>query len=125
MGEYFKALVLTYKSAPVEIREKVSLNEEGVKTLLRFLRDFSQTSDVLVISTCNRTEVYYFSAQDLTAEILKGLKIIKNIPDGFEQHFVTLNHHEAVEHLFEVAVGLDAQIIGDLQISGQVKNAYQ
>lgn len=125
MGEHFKALVLTYKSAPVEVREKVSLNEEGVKTLLRFLRDFTQTSDVLVISTCNRTEIYYFSAQDLTTEILKGLKIIKNIPEGFEQHFVSLSHHEAIQHLFEVSIGLDAQIIGDLQISGQVKNAYQ
>ncbi|HEX5172299.1 MAG TPA: glutamyl-tRNA reductase [Cyclobacteriaceae bacterium] len=125
MGEHFKALVLTYKSAPVEIREQVSLNEEGVKTLLRFMRDFTQTSDALVISTCNRTEIYYFSAKNLSNEILKGLKIIKKIPDDFEQHFTSLDHADAIQHLFDVSIGLDAQIIGDLQISGQVKNAYQ
>jgi glutamyl-tRNA reductase len=125
MGEQFKALILTYKSVPVEIREQVSLNEEGVKALLRFLRDYTTVSDALIISTCNRTEVYYYSPGDLTKEILQGLKLVKHIPDGFERHFISLGHHDAVRHLFEVSIGLDAQIIGDLQISGQVKNAYQ
>ena len=125
MGENFRALILTYKSAPVEIREQVSLNEEGAKRLLRFLKDYAQASDVLVVSTCNRTEIYYYSGLDLSREIFSGLKLIKNIPDGFEKHFIALNHQEAVQHLFEVSIGLDAQIVGDLQISGQVKNAYQ
>lgn len=125
MSENFKALVLTYKSAPVEVREQVSLNEEGVKNLLRFLKDYAQTTDVLVISTCNRTEIYYLSDRDLSREIFSGLKAIKNIPEGFESHFLALNNHEAIQHLYDVAIGLDAQVIGDLQISGQVKNAYQ
>lgn len=125
MGENFRALILTYKAVPVSIREQVSLNEEGAKKLLRFLKDYSQASDVLVVSTCNRTEVYYFSDRDLSKEIFNGLKLIKNIPEGFEQHFTSLRHHDAVQHLFEVSIGLDAQIVGDLQISGQIKNAYQ
>lgn len=125
MTRNFKALVLTYKTAPVAIREQVSLNEEGSKKLLHFIRDYAQATDVLVVSTCNRTEVYYVAEQDFSDVIFNGLRLIKNIEGSFEQHFSLLKEHEAVQHLFDVAMGLDAQVIGDLQISGQVKKAYQ
>jgi glutamyl-tRNA reductase len=125
MIQHFKSLILTYKTAPVEVREQVSLNEAGAKQLLNFLKDYAQVSDVLVVSTCNRTEIYYLSERDLSGVIFQGLKLIKQISNGFEAHFQTLSAHEAARHLFEVAIGLDAQVVGDLQISGQVKNAYQ
>jgi glutamyl-tRNA reductase len=125
MIQNFKALVLTYKTAPVAIREQVSLTESSVKLLLSFIRDYAATNDVLVVSTCNRTEIYYVAEKDFSAEIFRGLSFVKNLEPGFEQHFVTLTGLQAVNHLFEVAIGLDAQVIGDLQISGQVKNAYQ
>ncbi len=121
----FKALVLTYKTAPVAIREQVALTEIESKRLLNLLRDFSQASDVLIVSTCNRTEIYYNATKELSGDIFKALKLIKNVPNDFEEHFVALTGKEAVQHLFEVGIGLDAQVIGDLQISGQVKNAYQ
>ena len=125
MTQNLKALVLTYKTAPVAVREQVSLTESAVKQLLNFIRDYTATTDVLVVSTCNRTEIYYVAEQDYASEIFKGLSLVKNIDSGFEQHFTTLTGTDAVNHLFEVAIGLDAQVIGDLQISGQVKNAYQ
>ncbi|MEP6736915.1 MAG: glutamyl-tRNA reductase [Chryseolinea sp.] len=125
MTQNFKALVLTYKTAPVAIREQVSLSEEGSKKLLHFMREFAQASDVLVVSTCNRTEVYYVAERDYSEIIFKGLRIIKGIHSAFEQHFSGYSGKDAVQHLFEVAMGLDAQVIGDLQISGQVKKAYQ
>lgn len=125
MTQNFKALVLTYKTAPVAVREQVSLNEAGVKQFLNFIRDYAVTTDVLVVSTCNRTEIYYVSDKDYSAEIFRGLALIKQIEAGFEQHFTQLDGLHAVNHLFEVAIGLDAQVVGDLQISGQVKNAYQ
>jgi glutamyl-tRNA reductase len=125
MTQNFKALVLTYKTAPVAVREQVSLNEAGVKQFLNFIRDYAVTTDVLVVSTCNRTEIYYVSEKDYSTEIFRGLALIKQIEAGFEQHFSQLEGLNAVSHLFEVAIGLDAQVIGDLQISGQVKNAYQ
>lgn len=121
----FKALILTYKTAPVALREQVSLNEQGARQLMRFIREYTIASDILVISTCNRTEIYYVSDNDHSSEILQGLKLLKNPDAGFEQYFISLDHAEAVTHLFEVAIGLDAQVIGDLQISGQVKTAYQ
>lgn len=125
MQQTFKALILTYKTAPVEIREQVSLNQEGVQKFLRFSKEYTPATDVLVVSTCNRTEIYYTAEEDLSDVLLNGIKIIKGIPGGFEEHFISLPYQDALQHLFEVAIGLDAQVIGDLQISGQVKNAYQ
>ena len=79
MDQSFKALVLTYKIAPVAIREQVSLTETGCKQLLSFIREFTPATDVLVVSTCNRTEIYYQSDKDLSEDIFKGLKILKNL----------------------------------------------
>ncbi len=125
MTRNFKALVLTYKTAPVAFREQVSLNETAGKELLNFIRNYTTATDVLVVSTCNRTEIYYYAESDFSTEIFRGLALIKGLEAGFEQHFTTLQDLQAIQHLFEVAIGLDAQVIGDLQISGQVKNAYQ
>lgn len=125
MAQNFKSLALSYKTAPLTIREQVSLNEGGVRQLLHFLRDYTPATDVLVVSTCNRTEIYYTAEADLSQDIFKGLNFIKRPESGFEQHFAKYEGTACVRHLFEVAIGLDAQVIGDLQISGQVKNAYQ
>jgi len=125
MTHNFKALVLTYKTAPVSVREQVSLNEIAAKQLIQFVRDYTTASDVLVISTCNRTEIYYNAEKDFTTEIFTGLAFVKNLTDDLTQYFRKFEGKDAIEHLFEVAIGLDAQVVGDLQISGQVKNAYQ
>lgn len=125
MQNTFKALVLTYKTAPLEIREQVSLNEASTRKFLNFFREYVPATDVLIVSTCNRTEIYYSAETDCTQQIFEGLKLIKGIPAGFESSFSTMENQEAIQHLFEVAIGLDAQVVGDLQISGQVKNAYQ
>jgi glutamyl-tRNA reductase len=125
MTQNFKALALTYKTAPVAIREQVSLNEVAAKKLHQFIRNYTAATDVLIVSTCNRTEIYYLAEKDFSFEILRGLSLLKNCEPGFEQHFSRFDGGEAVSHLFEVSLGLDAQVMGDLQISGQVKNAYQ
>jgi glutamyl-tRNA reductase len=125
MTQNFKSLALSYKTAPLKIREQVSLNEAGAKQLLHFLKDYTQATDVLVVSTCNRTEIYYIAEKDLSEDVFKGLALIKKPGPGFEQHFAKYEGMACIRHLFEVAIGLDAQVIGDLQISGQVKNAYQ
>jgi glutamyl-tRNA reductase len=125
MTHTFKSLALTYKTASLAFREQVSLNETAAKQLLNFIREYTSATDVLVISTCNRTEIYYCAENDLSVEIFKGLSLIKGLSAGFEKYFAKFEGSEAIQHLFEVAIGLDAQVIGDLQISGQVKNAYQ
>jgi glutamyl-tRNA reductase len=125
MQHSFKALILTYKSVPLAVREMVSLQEQGAKRLFNFIKEYTSATEALVVSTCNRTEIYYSAEKDFSREILQGLKLIKQIDFDFEQYFKQLTDKEAVRHLFEVAIGLDAQIVGDLQISGQVKTAYQ
>lgn len=128
MEEYFKAVSLTYKTAPVEVREFFSLDEHNSKKLMLSLREITQASEFLVISTCNRTEVYYNSERDFTEEIVKLIGVVKGNFDSsqYRSYFLSLtDRREAVSHLFEVSIGLDAQVIGDMQITNQVKTAYQ
>lgn len=81
----------------------------------------------MILSTCNRTEVYYSSEVDLTESIVKLLAVHHGGFGGDEllPHFQSYEHQSAVEHLYEVSLGLDSKVLGDLQISNQVKKAYQ
>jgi glutamyl-tRNA reductase len=128
MEENFKSVSLTYKTAPVEIRELFALDESGCKKLMVSLREITLAAEFIVISTCNRTEVYYSSVQDFSTEIIKMIGIVKGNFDA-SQYIPYFNcitdHNEAISHLFEVAIGLDAQVVGDMQIGNQVKTAYQ
>ncbi|MDQ4140094.1 MAG: glutamyl-tRNA reductase [Bacteroidota bacterium] len=128
MLQNFKAVTLSYKKAPLDIRELIALDEMSCKQFLQNLKEFIQASDLLVLSTCNRTEIYYTSDSDASAEIVKLLGITKGISNitQYLDYFTIINSHtDAVQHLFNVAMGLDAQVVGDIQISNQVKQAYQ
>src|SRR5688572_33184120 len=107
MTQNFKALALTYKTAPVAIREQVSLNEAATKKLHQFIRNYTPATDVLIVSTCNRTEIYYLAEKDFSLEIFRGLSLLKSCETGFEQHFSKLNGPGAISHLFDVSLGLD------------------
>lgn len=124
----FKAVTLSHKKAPLAIRELIALDETSCKQFLQTLKDFIQASDLLVLSTCNRTEVYYTADVDYSQEIIKLLGLTKGITPitQYIDYFTSIEtHHDAVQHLFDVAMGLDAQVVGDIQISNQVKQAYQ
>ena len=124
----FKSISLTYRKAPLEIRERVALKETECKSLLQKIRDFTEISELLILSTCNRTEIYYTSNEDLSSVLIKLLGIEKNIPALIDQidYFEIYNQQsDAVLHLFEVGIGLDSQVVGDMQIVNQVKYAYQ
>jgi glutamyl-tRNA reductase len=128
MYQNFKALSLSFKNAPIQIREQVSLSDEAAGRLLHYFKEYTSVSDVLVLSTCNRTEVYYLSEKDLTEDIIKLIGIEKGI-SNFDHIFpffdIINDHQKAIHHLFYVAMGLEAQVVGDIQISSQVKRAYQ
>lgn len=128
MLDTFKTISLSHKTAPLQVRELIALNEDEAKRLMLRLRDFFGLSDLLIISTCNRTEVYYAFEQDLNADIARLLLIEKGLTDTdnylpYFQFFAA--HDEAVRHLFEVCVGLHSQVVGDMQIPNQVKQSYQ
>jgi glutamyl-tRNA reductase len=128
MHQQFKAISISYKKAPLHIREMVALNEDSSKRLINTLKEILDISEALVLSTCNRTEIYYSSSTDLSAEIVKVLCVQNGLSAGNTVHEyveVINSHNEAVQYLFEVAIGLHAQVVGDMQITNQVKQAYQ
>ncbi|CAN5223241.1 glutamyl-tRNA reductase [soil metagenome] len=128
MLDTFKTISLSHKTAPLHVRELIALNEDEAKRLMLRLRDFFGLTDLLVISTCNRTEVYYACEQNLNADIARLLLIEKGLTDtdNYLPYFQFFEaHDEAVRHLFEVCVGLHSQVVGDMQIPNQVKQSYQ
>jgi glutamyl-tRNA reductase len=128
MHQQFKAIGISYKTAPLHIREMVALNEDSYKRLINRLKEVLDISEALILSTCNRTEIYYSSATELSAEIVKLLCVEKGLSNSHivHEHVQVINsHNEAVQYLFEVAIGLHAQVVGDMQITNQVKQAYQ
>ncbi|MCP4521880.1 MAG: glutamyl-tRNA reductase [Cytophagales bacterium] len=125
----FKALSLSYKTAPVEIREQIALSEQETKLLFQQIKDFTSITEALILSTCNRTEIYYSSPKDLSEELIKLIGIRKgtiNTTEKYSNYFKNITDtNQAIEHLFRVSMGLESQVVGDIQISNQVKNAYQ
>ena len=124
--EGFKALGLSYKNAPVEVREKIAFNEAEAGLFLTKLKETFSLEEGLLISTCNRTEFYYTSSDNLENEIISLIASFKAIPSGrFSDHFNQYDSASASRHLFNVSLGLESQVLGDIQISNQVKRAYQ
>ena len=92
------------------------------------IKNTLEISELLVVSTCNRTEIYYNHEQDKFAEIISMLAIEKGILDQvavLKKYFKQYEKVDAIRHLFRVSMGLESQVVGDLQISNQVKRAYQ
>lgn len=123
----FKAISLSHQRAPVEIRELIYLNTGTVRALMLALKDLFNPSELLILSTCNRTEIYYSSVEDLSNEIILRLLMEKGItePAPYFKYFdIHTASTDAVQHLFEVSIGLQSSIVGDIQIAHQVKEAY-
>ena len=127
MSTTFNVLGLSFKETPIEIREQLALDEEEIARLLQFLTDFTNVEEALVLSTCNRTEVFYSTNTSEEEAIVKGIATIKGLSyDDISAYFHHNGDHDAsVKYLFRVSMGLEAQVIGDIQISNQVKRAYQ
>ena len=117
---------INYSTAPLAIREKAAIGTGEVENALNLLG--SLTPHGVIISTCNRTEVFTIST-DNENETANGLKFLKNClnvsDDVLHQHIYILERSAAVEHLFRMASGLDSMIIGEYEILGQVKQALE
>ncbi len=123
----FRAIGLSYKNTELSLREKVSF-EHG-RMASEFLLKMKELFDIeegLIVSTCNRTEVYYTASKDLTDDIVKLISSIKGLkPAEIASHFSLMDTEEAINHLFRVSLGLESKVLGDIQISNQIKRAYQ
>ncbi|TVQ66139.1 MAG: glutamyl-tRNA reductase [Balneolaceae bacterium] len=119
----FTAIGITHWDAPVEIREKFSLNSDCMSLLLEGAEREGIRS-LFIVSTCNRTEIFALGAS--TKELIRLLTTYSHgTLDEFHSYGFELEGERAVRHLFSVATGLDSQILGDLQIVKQVKEGYE
>ncbi|TDS53997.1 glutamyl-tRNA reductase [Myroides indicus] len=118
----FYVVGLSYKKADAEMRGKFSLNDEAKNNLLEQAKEEGIES-LIVISTCNRTEIYGFAQHPF--ELIKLLCDNSNgTVDDFRQVAYVHKNSDAVRHLFKVGTGLDSQILGDFEIISQIKSGF-
>ncbi|MFZ3131245.1 MAG: glutamyl-tRNA reductase [Desulfosporosinus sp.] len=122
------AIGLNHRSAPVEIREIMSCHPSRMQEALKKLKNYPGLQGVVILSTCNRTEVYA-ATTDVEIGIYSIKKFLTNhhgIEENvLEQYLYAHTLYDAVRHLYRVASGLDSMVLGETEILGQVADAYQ
>lgn len=119
---------INHKTAPVEIREKLSFSPKQTVEANRLLKENVSLAENLILSTCNRVEIYAVadSRQDYVNNIKNFLGRFHNLNlSDYNGRIYVRKDKEAVEHLFTVAAGLDSMVLGEMEILGQVKKAYR
>lgn len=119
-------LGLNHKTAPVEVRERFAVGTNRLGEAARELMETSGAAESVVVSTCNRTE-FYLAAEDARA-MMAALEahLGARTPDSSAAaHFYRMEKHAAARHLCRVVSGLDSMMLGETEIFGQVKQAYQ
>ena len=122
------ALGVSHKTAPLELRERMALTEGRAVGILGELVERPEILEAAAISTCNRTELYLYAADPVGAEaVALGLlsREAETQPTDLVGHLYSLQGAEAAEQLLRVTAGLDSMIIGEAEIQGQVKRAYE
>ncbi|MGX5914431.1 glutamyl-tRNA reductase [Aliidiomarina sp. Khilg15.8] len=120
------ALGVNHKTASVEVREKVAFQPDDLELALQSLTQLGHVSESVIVSTCNRTELYCHLEDDDLTPIIEWLAQFHQLPPGeLSQYIYQHADDSAVNHLMSVASGLDSLVLGEPQILGQVKQAYQ
>jgi len=119
-------LTASYKTTAIEIREKLAIPDNEVKDLIAFLKRRCRLDEVMLLSTCNRVEVYLYSPNlpKVMVEVEKELKDYFHIDETLDFKFKQMNGQDAIRHVFRVTASLEAMVIGEPQITGQVKNFF-
>ncbi len=120
------SLGVTHNTAPLELRETLALTGARLDELDGVLRSLAGLREYAVLNTCNRVEIYGVAAAPDTLDRLKASFCAMNRVDPllFDRIGLRQQGHPAVQHLLEVAAGIDSQVIGETEILGQVKEAY-
>src|SRR3954464_15189425 len=122
------AVGVSHKTAPVEVRERLSLLEGATEAFLRELLGDTEIHEAAAISTCNRTELYLVVGDAVEAESTAlamlsrraGIRLTE-LTDAI----YSLRNCDAARHLYRVTAGLDSMIVGEHEVQGQVKRAYE
>ena len=118
---------LSHKTAPVEVREKLSIPEPQIENAIADLVSYPHIAEAAILSTCNRLEIYIVTPETEQGlrEVTQFLSEHSNLPlHSLRQHLFMLLHSDAVMHLMRVAAGLDSLVLGEGQILAQVKNTH-
>jgi glutamyl-tRNA reductase len=122
------AIGVSHKTAPVEVRERLALPEARAAEFLRDLRGSGDVREAVAISTCNRSELYLVVADPVEGEstVLAMLSSQAGIrPTALAPAIYSYRNCDAARHLYRVTAGLDSMIVGENEVQGQVKRAYE
>jgi glutamyl-tRNA reductase len=118
---------ISHRTAPVELRERIDFQARGVADALRSLAERGSTREAVVVSTCNRAELYV-ACDEATAtrqDLVRFVSDFNGVPAAeIAPHVYDVTDLEVARHLFRVAAGLDSLVMGEPQILGQVKDAH-
>jgi glutamyl-tRNA reductase len=116
---------INHNTAPVNIRENIAFTADVLPAALDSLKQHPNVIEAVVISTCNRTEIYCHLDGDYDNAINFWLHDFhKQVPDSLTEYLYQYEGHDAIRHLLRVACGLDSMVLGEPQILGQIKTAY-
>lgn len=119
---------LSHKSAPLEVRERYAFNQENINTLSSCILTGEQVEEVLILSTCNRTEIYFMTRSNCIKGAVKQIDQCLHEFSGYDstskEFFYHLFDSKAVTHLFRLISGLESMVVGEYQIVAQVKEAF-
>jgi glutamyl-tRNA reductase len=118
---------LSHRSAPVELRERFAFAENKIPDALNALRENKIADEAVILSTCNRVEIYIstpLAPETAFAESKKFLAAHHAFDGELKEEIYTLAEPHSLHHLFKVASGLDSMVIGETEIFGQLKKAY-
>ncbi len=122
-GNYFYAIGLSYKKADADIRGRFSLDDDAKHALLKQAKD-NTIESLVVISTCNRTEIYGFAQHPY--QLIKLLcENTQGSVEEFQKVAYIYKNKDAIAHMFRVGSGLDSQILGDFEIISQLKKSVK
>lgn len=118
-------LGLNHKTVSVDIREQFAISEESARSGLHHLDEQNGIQEAVVLSTCNRTEIYAVLKDKSSKKTLeKFFLALSGNNEAKKEYFFYFEGEECIRHLFEVASGLDSMVIGESQILNQIKTAY-
>jgi glutamyl-tRNA reductase len=119
---------LSHHTAPVTLRERFAIADARVPATLQLLRESGLASEAVILSTCNRVEIYAAVTTDASSafrELQAFLVSCTDYRDPLTDEIYTFGAPQSVEHLFKVASGLDSMVLGETEILGQLKKAYE
>jgi glutamyl-tRNA reductase len=120
------AVGINYNTAPVAIRERLAFPADTLESSLKTLWNSHKINGAAILSTCNRTEFYYQTDENEPNTLIEWIADIKKIsPNEFTPYLYSHTDSQTIRHMFRVASGLDSMVLGEPQILGQMKTAYQ